>query len=289
MRKILREVFKWAVFATAIYFRIFDPLHIEETYTRNVVQTIVNFIIFVFGAKLLLQIIGYYLRKSDYPAINIRLGLRNLYYIFVAFAVVMLGLSLVGIDYRALFTAVSIVAAAIAITMKDFIAEIICGIILSFSRRVLVNDYVKIGEMKGKVLDMGLHKITFINEDDDIIFIPNSKVYNNEIINYTQSDQSRINIDFQMPLNAVDNFEDFETDLFLKLQDVRDKILDNSFTLRITNMTKDIVDFKLSFTAIGDEPEQVRELRRLVTRRLLNYIRSKSAQTASGQPQDVKE
>jgi small-conductance mechanosensitive channel len=207
---------------------------------------------------------------------NIKLGLRNIYYIFVALALIMLGLSLIGIDYKTLFTSLSIVAAAIAIVTKEFIAEILCGIIMSFSKRILINDYVRIGEMKGKILDMGLHKITFLNEDDDIIFIPNTKVYNSEIINYTQSDQRRINIDFSLIIAMVDNFEQLEQDVRVELKDIEQLIEPESFVLKITHLTKDVVELKLLFTSISARPEDVRDLRRRTTRRLLNYVKTKS-------------
>ena len=287
MRRFFWELFKWVVFGTALYVSLFDPFKLHTTYANNVLHTMINFIVFVFGAKLTLQIVGYYLGRSEYPATNVRLGLRNIYYIFVALALLMLALSFLGIDYKTLFTSLSIVAAAIAIVTKDFLTEILCGIILSFSKRILISDYVKIGDMKGKILDMGLHKITFLNEDDDIIFIPNSRVYHSEIINYTQSDQRRINIDFQMVISQVDNFEQLEQDLRDVLSEMQPAIEPSSFVLRISGMTKDVVDFKLLFTSVSMDPNDIRDLRRRTTRRLLNYVKSKTP--SGGFPKDKKD
>lgn len=275
--KITREIFKWLILLSAIYVRIFDPFHFHQNYAGNVAHTFINFIIFVFGANVILQIAEYSVHRGRQTVANIRLGLRNIYYILLALGSLMLFLSLLGIDYRTLFTSLTIVAAAIAIVTKDFIVEILSGIILSFSQRILINDYVRIGEMKGKILDMGLYKITFLNEDDDIIFIPNSKVYNSEIINYTQSDQRRINIDFQMMIAHVNNFEQLEQELRDVLNEFQSLIEPASFVVRITNLTKDVVDFKLLFTSISSDPDTVRDLRRGTTRRLLNYLKSKTA------------
>jgi len=277
MKKILWNTLKVLVFAAAVYIRAADPLEFHREYTNNLTNTLVNFVIFIVGAKLFLQLAEYYFNKYRSATMNVGLGLRNLYYIFVAFAVLMVGLSLLGIDYKTLFTSLSIVAAAIAIVTKDFIAEILSGIILSFSDRVLINDYVRIGEMKGKILDMGLHKITFLNDDDDIIFIPNTTVYNSEIINYTQSDQRRINIDFQIMISQVDNFEKLEQELQDIFADFQSYIESSSFAVRITNLTKDVVDLKLLFTSRSSDPDIIRSVRRKATRRVLNYVKSKVA------------
>lgn len=276
MKRVLWEALKWVVFATAIYVRIVDPFQFSRHYTVNVTHTLINFIIFVLGAKLALQVVEYYFSKGKYVSSNIILGLRNLYYIFLALAVLMLALGLLGIDYKTLFTSLSIVAAAIAIVTKDFIVEIISGIVLSFSGRIMISDYVKIGEMKGKILDMGLYKITFLNEDDDIIFIPNTHVYNSEIINYTQSDQRRINIDFQLVIAQVENFEQLEEEIRGVLNVFASLIEPDTFILRITNMTRDVVDLKLLFTSKSAEPDDIRDLRRKATRRLLNFVKSKT-------------
>ena len=282
IKSILWEILKWGILAVAVYIRLFDPFQFREHYADNVAHTFINFIIFVVGARLMLQIVEYYLSRGHGASPNIKLGLRNIYYIFIALALLMLALSLVGIDYRTLFTSLSIVAAAIAIVTKDFIAEILCGIMMSFSRRILINDYVRIGEMKGKILDMGLHKITFLNEDDDIIFIPNSTVYNSEIINYTQSDQRRINIDFQLVISQVDNFEQLEQELRGVLSDIQPLIEPASFVLKITNLTRDVVELKLLFTSLSSEPEDIRDIRRRTTRRLLNFVKSKMPSPGAG-------
>jgi small-conductance mechanosensitive channel len=281
VKKIIWEVLKWAVFSAAVYIRIADPYHFHGNYTGTIARTLINFVIFVIGAKLLLQITEYYARKSQYASTNITLGLRNVYYILLAIAVLMLALGLFGIDYKTLFTSLSIVAAAIAIVTKDFIAEIISGIVLSFSRRILIDDYVKIGDMKGKILDMDLHNITFLNDDDDIIFIPNSTVFRSEIINYTQSDQRRISIDFQLVISQVDNFERLEQEIRQVLEEFSELIEPDSFALKIINLTREVIDLKLLFTSVSGEPEEIRSVRRAATRRMLNYIKSKTPGPAS--------
>ena len=105
-----------------------------------------------------------------------------------------------GIDMGKLLTSLSIFAAALAIISKEFVASIISGIIISFSNDINIDDYVKIGNNKGKILDINLAKISLLNEDDDIIFIPNDKVYMSDIINYTRRDIKKVSIDFELDL-----------------------------------------------------------------------------------------
>src|SRR5690606_39719289 len=84
-------------------------------------------------------------------------------------------LTIFCVNYRTFFTSISIVAAANAIVSKDYIVDIVSGILLSFSSYIKTDDYIKTGENSGKVIDMTLSKILLLNDDDDIIAVPNNK------------------------------------------------------------------------------------------------------------------
>ena len=44
-----------------------------------------------------------------------------------------------------------------------------------FSKELNIDDYVKIGDYKGKILDINLSKVVLQNDDDDILYLPNDK------------------------------------------------------------------------------------------------------------------
>jgi len=120
-----------------------------------------------------------------------------------------------GIDFKSLLTSLSIVAAAIAIISKDYVSGIISGIIISFSKEINIDDYVKIGDNTGKILEINLSKITLLNDDDDIIYIPNDKVYMSEIINYTKKEIKKVSIDFELSIKYHTTIECLKTTLLI--------------------------------------------------------------------------
>ncbi|MFN8329952.1 MAG: mechanosensitive ion channel [Saprospiraceae bacterium] len=103
---------------------------------------------------------------------------------------------LFGVEPRELITGLSILAASIAIITKDIAPDIICGIQISFSKDLAIGDYVKIGDQKGNVVDINISKIILQNENDDEIYIPNSKAYFSEMINYTKKEIRKYNLEF---------------------------------------------------------------------------------------------
>ena len=129
---------------------------------------------------------------------NVIVGLRNIFIIFSAVSVVISVFGFFGIDIKTLFTTLSIVAAAIAIVTKDFIIDLIVGIYMGFSRDYEIGDYVRIGEVRGKLIEIGLFKVKILNDDDDVVFFSNAKVYSSEVVNYTQRDIRLMSVDFEI-------------------------------------------------------------------------------------------
>lgn len=244
----------------------------------NFIFVLLDFLVFAFTANLLIVLLSaFYRRQKKIPrgsADNVIRGLENIYYIILTGSVIMTVLGFWGIDYVRLFTSLSIVAAAIAILAKDFIAEIISGIIISFSREVHIGDYLKIGDYKGKITDINFTKIALLNDDDDVIFIPNSTVFSSEIINYTKKGIRRVNIEFEVNIKYLKTIEALEADLVQTLSDYHKHIEKNSFVLKTTKINKDSLDLKFQYVLHRIDRDLEREIRRKTVRRVVNYVTS---------------
>jgi len=248
--------------------------HAEE------IQILAGFFVFFLAANILVVILSWIYRKRrhylDNQGDNVVLGLKNIYYILMSGAIVTTILGLFGIDPKTLSTTLSIVAAAIAIISKEYISEIISGIIISFSsNEISVGDYLKIGAHKGKIIDLGLTKIAFLDEDDDIIFIPNTQVFASEIVNYTKKQIRRVSIEFEASLHAVPSVEALEIYLTEALKDYHDFIEPGSFWLRVVEIKKDSLFMKFQYVLKQINRELEIEIRRRTVRRLVAYIKER--------------
>ncbi|MCI4647731.1 mechanosensitive ion channel family protein [Phaeodactylibacter sp.] len=239
---------------------------------------VMGFIVFALSASLAVAILSYlYRRNKKLPSSkndNVLLGLRNIYYIVLTGAAMITILGFWNIDLKTLFTTLSIVAAAIAIISKDYVSEIISGIIISFSREVTIDDYVKIGEHKGKIIDINLTKIALLNEDDDVIFIPNNKVFTSEIVNYTRREIKKVSIEFEVLTAAIETVEELESDLIRSIQEYEAHIEPQSYNLKVVDIRKDSVSLKFQYILREINRELEREIRRKTVRRVVNYIKS---------------
>ena len=237
----------------------------------------IGFFIFALTASVLVSVLVWlYRRREKIPvgkANNVIIGLNNIYYIILVGAALMTILGFWGIDFKTLFTTLSIVAAAIAIISKDYIAEIISGIIISFSGEVVIDDYIRIGDQKGKIIDINFTKIALLNEDDDVIFIPNAKFFSSEIVNYTRREIKKVSIEFELMIQAIKTIEELETDLIHAISDYQGHIEAESYNLKIVEIRKDSLSLKFQYTFQEINRELERDIRRKTVRRIVNYVK----------------
>ncbi|MCB0583868.1 MAG: mechanosensitive ion channel [Phaeodactylibacter sp.] len=238
----------------------------------------ISFLIFALTASVLVSSMAWFYRHREKipagKADNVIIGLNNIYYILLVGAGIMTILGYWGIDFKTLFTTLSIVAAAIAIISKDYISEIISGIIISFSGEVAIGDYIRIGDQKGKIIDINFTKIALLNEDDDVIFIPNAKFFSSEIINYTKREIKKVSIEFEVMIQNIKTIEELETDLIHAISDYEGNIEAGSYNLKIGNITKDSLSLKFQYTFKEINRELEKDIRRKTVRRIVNYVKS---------------
>lgn len=240
-------------------------------------EVIASFLLVAFGLNILIHMLSSgYRRRKKYPKNrmdNVLLGLHNIYLLLMTAAVLAAVLSLAGIDFKSLFTGLSIVAAAIAIITKDFITNIISGIAISFSNEFTIGDYIRIGDNKGKVTDITLSKVSLLTDDDDVVFIPNSFFFADQIINHSKKGKRTVNIEFEVSLASLDTVEELEADLIQSLNEYLEFIEAESFRLRIMDIQKDSLSFKFQYVLKGIDRDLEREIKRKTIRRVVNHIR----------------
>ena len=270
---VVRYIIRFLLLGLLLFLnKVLDANKIYLDHLYSFLHSIVEFLILLTIVNIVaaLLIMVYRLRKNiPYKFTdNVINGINNLYYLIVTFGVIMIILGFWGIDFKSLLTSLSIVAAAIAIISKDYVSGIISGIIISFSKEINIDDYVKIGENKGKILDINLSKTTLLNDDDDIIYLPNEKVYMSEIINYTKKEIKKVSIDFELGIKYHTTIEQLENSLAESLKDFHQYIEPNSFNIKIVEVYHEYLSLKFQYKLT----EVNREIERLIRKKTIRLI-----------------
>ncbi len=275
LKTFFKFLFLLGLIAAAVFTNQWHPLVGRAVPTINIIH---GYLILVLALHLSIRtLVALYKRGKKLgpqQEDNVTAGLQNVYYLIVAGITILTIASFFGLEPIEFVTSLSIVAAAIAIISKDYFSEIISGMILTFSRELEIGDYVKIGEQRGKIVDITLTKIALLNEDDDHIYLPNNKVYTNEIINYTRKEIKKVSIGFELNLADLRTVEELEEELIRALADYQDNIVPESYNLRISEIRKDSLSLKFQYVLRKLNRDLELEIRRKTVRRVVNSIKA---------------
>ena len=238
-----------------------------------------SFIRFAIGIGLLLilqQLVIWWYRRAKKieknSSDNFIFGIQNIFKAIITLLVFIFFFSLFGIDFKSLLTSLSIVAAAMVLIFKEYITDFLAGLYFGFSRDFEIGDYISTNGMKGKVIELNMFKTKLLNDDDDFISLPNIKIYNSELINYTKRDISVLSIDFQIMMEKVKGLETLEDELVKSLEEYYDFLELDSFNLKIVKMEKDAMNLKFQYQLKKIDQKTMKDIRRKTVRRIFNYI-----------------
>ncbi|EOD77658.1 Potassium efflux system KefA protein [Grimontia indica] len=109
---------------------------------------------------------------------------------------IIFAISQLGFDVMPILTGFGIASIIIGFALQDVLANFAAGIMLLIYRPFDVSDYVMAGGVEGKVSHMSLVNATIRTFDNQIIIIPNQKIWSNVIKNMTHEKIRRIDMVF---------------------------------------------------------------------------------------------
>jgi small-conductance mechanosensitive channel len=252
-----------------------NTLHIPMQLSKNLIK-VGTALLFMEFARLM--IIAFYKPQRGLRRDNFTAGIGHLTKVVYAISLLVLLLSLFEVSIQEAITSLSLIAAAVVLMTKDYISNLINGMYITFTKLVNIGDNVKIDDHKGKILDITLTNVHLLNEDDDIIYIPNNIVFSGEIINFTRRELKKSYVDFEIrseyPMKPVD----LEKAIIDSLGDLQELIQPQSFDLKIASIKHTHTSFKFQFVLHDPlNKEHDRKVRRHIVRFVLTNLAEQSA------------
>jgi small-conductance mechanosensitive channel len=115
----------------------------------------------------------------------------HLIFLLTRWTVIILGtifaLSQVNFDVTGFIAGLGVAGFTIGFALQDIAKNFISGILLLSRQPFSIGDYVKVNDYKGNVKEINVRDTVVETLDGEIVIIPNQKVFENPIINYTKS------------------------------------------------------------------------------------------------------
>ena len=212
-------------------------------------------------------------RKRD----NFTIGINHISTIIYGLMVTALVMSLLNISIKEAITTLSLIAAALVVMTKDYIANVINGMYMTFTKVINVGDQVAIGNSRGKILDITLTNVHLLNEDDDIIYIPNNRIFSEEIINYTRRDLKKSSIDFQINPSTIHDIDQLEITIWENIKDFHGDIIPDTFAIKTVNIGFQSVDLKIHYILKDPLNKAIdHQIKKIIKRKLIHLLYEKA-------------
>jgi hypothetical protein len=204
---------------------------------------------------------------------NFTIGINTIYYVFVIILLIILLMALLRVNIREFFTSISILGAAIAILAKDYISNAINGMILMFNNQISIGDRIQIGGHKGKITHISLLNLQIINEEDDLIYIPNTNVLSQDIINYTKAESLKVSIEFVAKAHNMESIEALEQ-YFSTVFNTNTNVEKDTFRLKVIHLKYNRIDLRAEANLIKRDSKMERQFKRQLVNAWFKYLQN---------------
>jgi small conductance mechanosensitive channel len=154
----------------------------------------------LFGLFVVARIVRNWARRAFVRVPSLSKLLRGFLVMVVYWLTIVVGLMIVlaalGVDITPLFAMVGGASFIIAFALQETLGNLASGLMIMINRPFDEGDLVKISGLLGKVVHVSVVSTTITTPDNQIIVIPNSKVWGDVITNVTASDKRRIDLVF---------------------------------------------------------------------------------------------
>jgi small conductance mechanosensitive channel len=107
---------------------------------------------------------------------------------------ILIALSQVGLDLAILLTLVALGAIVLAIAIRHVLSNLISYGVIKSCEPFKLGDWVQVGKFFGRVVDITWADTVLMTPDNETVYVPNSKITQNIIVNKTTPGGTRIAI-----------------------------------------------------------------------------------------------
>lgn len=133
---------------------------------------------------------------------NIQSFLSNVLKVGLKLILVIVAISMVGIQTSALIAGLTTAGAAIALALQGGLSNIAAGVIIVLCRPFHVGDFITAGGVSGVVKEIGIYYTTIITPDNQRVVLPNGSLSNSTITNLSTEATRRIDFDLNVSYSS---------------------------------------------------------------------------------------
>ena len=168
------------------YFTDFELFKIQDVgiTISHIVVAIISFLLALVVSRLVRRLIKKRLAKKFQLDPGLEYALLRVTHYLILVIGVYIGLKMINIPLGALVGLLAVLGVGIGFGLQNIVSNFISGLILLFERPVKVGDRIEVDDVWGDIRQIKLRTTEVVTPDNISIIIPNSKLLENNLINF---------------------------------------------------------------------------------------------------------
>jgi len=157
--------------------------------------SLLTFVLIVWGSALASRALRFLLQEDVYPRMQLARGVpyaitTTSHYLLLVLGFV-LAMAAAGIDMTRFTILAGAFSVGLGFGLQTIVNNFVSGLILLFERPVKIGDFVQIGDILGKVEQIGIRASVVRTRTSAEVIVPNSKLISDSVTNWTLSSRQR--------------------------------------------------------------------------------------------------
>ena len=267
-----------------VFLIILEVFYAGNTFLQPILEEyellahILRAFIFLLSANLIISLgriitLRIYLRQREDAKIqpNFTIGIDRISTLLNGIVLLISLMLAFGIRPLEFLTSITIVAAAIALLTKEYITNIVNGLIMMFSDQLEIGDKIQIGRHTGFIRDITLINMVLKNDTGEIILVPNSMALNSDVVNFSKNNTHQVILDAEIPTKAELQLIDLEKALAAQLEPYPEAVFKDGAQLNVLERKSESLIIRFQFPIKTAEKATELKLKKELNQSLLNW------------------
>lgn len=182
-------------------FASLESISIGKYSLAKILSTILTVIICLIVKRILSRMLTRIIKRTHLEK-SIKSFLTSAVDVVLWVIIILVAADTLGIQVTSLVAIASVVSLALSLSVQNILTNIFSGMTILTTKPFSVGDFIDIGGTIGTVTSLGLFYTVINTADNKVIYMPNSKVAEAEVINYSVNPIRRIE------LNVTASYDD---------------------------------------------------------------------------------
>ena len=103
-----------------------------------------------------------------------------------------------GIDTSGITALIASFGVCVGLAVNGALSNLAGGVLILLTRPFRVDDFIEAQGVSGTVADIHITSTKIITGDNKVVYVPNGALANGNIINYSEKDTRRVDLDFSV-------------------------------------------------------------------------------------------